>query len=53
MFLDNQSEADLAAQKEQFILIAMETERKELDSEALGFTEVLDDIKAIREEQQR
>jgi len=34
-------------QKEQFILIAMETEKKELDSEALGFKEVLAEVKAI------
>ena len=53
MFLDDQSEADLAHQKEQFILIAMESERKELDSDSLGFTEVLPDIKKIREEQKR
>jgi len=33
-------------QKEQFILIAMETEKKELDSEALGFKEVLAEVNA-------
>lgn len=51
MFLDNQSEEDLAAQKEQFILIAMEVERKELDTEALGFTEVVREIERTMIEQ--
>jgi hypothetical protein len=50
LFLDDEPEAELAKGKEQFILIAMEKERNELDEEGLGFTEVLHDIKMIKAE---